>query len=93
MINKLKKGKGDLIAYPLKKGKRSDIAYCGAYQTSKEKDSDQTTASVQWAVNKGNKSLEEALNHWFTPHILATSKRKKRGYFQKDLSSTKYMLL
>lgn len=85
MINKLKKGKGDLIAYPLKKGKRNDIAYCGAYQTVKEKDSNQTAASVQWAVNKGNKSLEEALNHWFTPHILANVQKEEKKILSEGL--------
>lgn len=70
MINKLKNGKGDLIAFPLKKNDRKDIEYCGAEDSGKK---------VQWAVTKGNTSLAEALNSWFSPELLShvTSEEKK----------------
>ncbi len=70
MIRKLKDGKGDLIAFPLRKGEQKDIEYCGAQDE---------TQKTQWAVSQGNTSLAEALNAWFSPEMLkrVTAEEKK----------------
>lgn len=71
MVDKLIKGEGDLIAYPLSKNNKN-LIYCGA---KNEKN------NAQWAVNKENTLLAKALNDWYTPTLLAEVKKEEQYAF------------
>lgn len=77
MINKLKDGKGDLIAYPLTKDERKDIDYCGA---------EDAAGKVQWAVCQGNTSLAEALDAWFSPDMLKSVSAEEKNILARRLN-------
>lgn len=66
MIQKLEKGEGDVIAYPLSKKTKARIRFCGAYD-----------GDNQWAVQSENKSLADTLNHWFKPQYIAEMKEEE----------------
>lgn len=77
MLNKLKTGKGDLIAYPLNnRQKREGVSYCGAVDKK---------LGVQWAVKEGNISLADALDDWFEPSMLQNVKSEEKKILAQGL--------
>lgn len=77
MLNKLKSGKGDLIAYPLNNHQKlAGVTYCGAIDK---------LIGVQWAVNKDNASLAQALNDWYQPEMLQSVKKEEKKILAQGL--------
>lgn len=77
MLNKLKSGKGDLIAYPLNNHQKlAGVTYCGAIDKS---------IGAQWVVNKDNASLAQALNDWYQPEMLQSVKKEEKKILAQGL--------
>lgn len=78
MINKLKQGDADIIAYPMANDKNGLLA------------AGPTTDSLktQWMVNKDNKALADTLNKWFKPTFIAQVK-KEETFFLSTRSITR----
>ena len=69
MISKLEKGEGDVIAVPLpRKDTKGKLLFCGVTPDS---------TRTQWAVQEGNKSLADSLNHWFRPYMIAKVRQEE----------------
>lgn len=71
MIQRITKGEGDLIAVTLPPDNKQ-LLYCGAKDVKSNK---------QWAVDKNNKGLADALNQWYSPQILAEVKKEEQYAF------------
>ncbi|MFZ1235878.1 MAG: transglycosylase SLT domain-containing protein [Prevotella sp.] len=67
LISRLKKGDGDVIAFPLPKGQK-DLLYTGPTDG---------TGKSQWAVKKGNQELADTLNRWFKPEMIAQMQKEE----------------
>lgn len=67
LVARLKKGDGDVVAFPLPKSSRG-IRFCGVGVDS---------LNVQWAVQKDNGELADTLNHWFRPQMIAEVKQEE----------------
>ena len=70
MIQKLKQGKGDIIAYPLSLQEQKGLLACGMQVDS---------AKTSWVVAPDNKQLADTLNHWFKPQMI-DEMRKEENY-------------
>ncbi len=68
MVEKLKNGEGDLVAFFLPK-RVGDVVFCGPAPSS---------GNAQWAVQKGNEELADTLNRWFKPTLLAKIKAEEQ---------------
>ena len=68
MVQRLQKGEGDVIAFPLQKTD-SGLIYCGYAKDSLN--------SSQWAVREGNTELADTLNGWFRPELVAEIKKEE----------------
>ena len=68
MVEKLKNGEGDLVAFFLPK-RVGGVAFCGPMPAS---------GNAQWAVQKGNDELADTLNRWFKPTLLAKIKAEEQ---------------
>lgn len=78
MINKLKQGDADIIAYPLANDKNGLLAAGPSTDSLK----------TQWKVNKDNKALADTLNKWFKPTFIAQVK-KEETFFLSTRSITR----
>lgn len=67
MVERLKKGDADIVAFPLPKA-FSGVSYAGVGTAD---------GKCQWAVQQGNKELADSLNHWFTPDMIAKTKKEE----------------
>ncbi len=74
MINKLKEGDADLIAFLLPKGRaeKSGLKPCGVLSGD---------GKAQWAVASGNRSLADTLNRWLDKNLYAEVQREERAIF------------
>lgn len=70
MVNRLKNGEADMIAFMLPEKASYGLQFCGA-----------DGEAGRWAVNKGNKQLAEALNRWYKPQMMAQVKNEERFLF------------
>ena len=68
MVEKLKNGEGDLVAFFLPK-RVGGVFFCGPAPSS---------GNAQWAVQKGNEELADTLNRWFKPTLLAKIKAEEQ---------------
>ncbi len=68
MVEKLKNGEGDLVAFFLPK-RVGGVVFCGPAPSS---------GNAQWAVQKGNEELADTLNRWFKPTLLAKIKAEEQ---------------
>ena len=68
MVNRLKAGDADIIAFPLLR-RYKDIEYCGMKADS---------LHAQWAVKEGNDELADSLNNWFKPGMIAAMKKEEK---------------
>ncbi len=78
MVEKLRKGEGDVIAFPLKP-EYKDIRYCGLRDSSQ---------GSRWAVRESNIELADSLDTWYTPRLVAKI-RKEEAFFLSDRSVTR----
>lgn len=69
MVDKLKNGDADIIAFQLPKKDENDFLPCG-YSI----DSLQTS----WAVNGSSKELADSINSWYTPKLIASIKHEEQ---------------
>lgn len=67
MLNRLRNGDADLIAFQLPKGIKG-LDYCGAYDGKR---------GTQWAVRNGNSELADTLSRWFRPDMAQRVKREE----------------
>lgn len=74
MIEKLRNGDADIIAYQLPKNNK-ELIYCGV-EDNKDK--------TQWAVSNTNASLADALNDWYNPRMLIDVKREEQYIFSSQ---------
>lgn len=74
MIQKLRKGDADIIAFPLPKDMKDTkgLRFCGL---ADEK------ANVAWAVSADNPTLADSLDHWFRPALIAQVKQRESFIF------------
>ena len=70
MVNRLKHGDADLIAFllPEKTAKNDSLLSCGVRNDS---------LKVAWAVQSTNKELADTLNRWYKPGLLAEIKKEE----------------
>lgn len=73
LIQKLKRGEGDVAAYMIDKNlfRGSELLFCGPQVD---------TLSQQWVVSSDKPMLAEAINHWFRPHLLSRIKSEESYY-------------
>lgn len=74
MIEKLKNGDADLIAYMLPQNNKN-LIYCGVEDNKN---------NTRWAVNSANKSLADALDEWYNPKLLAEVKKEEQYIFSSQ---------
>ncbi|MDY6206669.1 MAG: transglycosylase SLT domain-containing protein [Prevotella sp.] len=76
MLNKLEKGEGDIIVYPLGKAMAKDprLIFCGA-------PSDSANAAARWAVSASNKALADSIDQWYRPERLAQVQQEERQIY------------
>lgn len=74
MIEKLRNGDADIIAYQLPQNNK-ELIYCGV-KDNKDK--------TQWAVSNTNASLADALNDWYNPRMLIDVKREEQYIFSSQ---------
>ena len=76
MIQKLKQGKGDIIAYPLSLQEQKGLLACGMQVDS---------AKTSWVVAPDNKQLADTLNHWFKPQMIDEMRKEENSDHGKHL--------
>lgn len=69
MVCRLKRGDADLISCPIDKRmlRKEGLVACGAGNDS-----------AQWAVRADSRELAQALDHWYSPKLLADVQREER---------------
>lgn len=67
MINRLRRGEGDLIVYNMK-GEPKDLKAIGIHTDS---------ASTGWLVKNGSKELADSMRTWFKPEMVAQLKKQE----------------
>lgn len=80
MIDRLKKGDGDIAACLLPKTQQN-LLYSGPRVDS---------LNTQWAVRKGNTELAESLNQWFEPQMIAQT-RQEESFMLSTRSITRHV--
>lgn len=80
MVDRLKKGDGDIIAFQLPKNIKG-IAYAGAGVDS---------LKTQWAVREDSKELADTLNSWFRPDMIGKMK-KEEAFLLSTRSITRHV--
>ena len=79
MIEKLRKGEGDIVCYPISKkeiGKGSDFVSCGMKDDK----------GLSWIVRKSNEQLASRADEWFKPEIIAKTRKE-----MTDILTTGYV--
>ena len=72
MVDRLKKGEADLIAFMIPKKEAKGLRLCGARIDS---------LATGWAVKEGNTELAKALDSWYKPQIMAQVKNEEKYLF------------
>ncbi len=67
MVERLKKGDADIVAFPLPKT-FGGISYAGAKLAG---------GKAQWAVQQGNRELADSLDRWFRPDMIAKTMKEE----------------
>ncbi len=69
LVNRLRKGDGDLIAFPLKRDVKGgdSLLFCGP-----------NNEKWQWAVTTDNKELADTLNRWFADDMIHSIRVRER---------------
>lgn len=80
MVERLKKGDADIIAFQLPK-RFKNITYAGAGVDS---------LKTQWAVRQDSKELADTLNRWFKPDMIAKMK-KEEAFLLSTRSITRHV--
>lgn len=70
MVNRLKQGDGDLIAFQLPRSVKG-VVFAGAKID---------TSRTAWAVKPSSKALADTLNRWFSPKLMADVKQQESFY-------------
>lgn len=75
MVDKLKKGEGDIILLPIRKDiEGSDsLVFCGPEQDN-----------AQWAVMAYNKELADTINRWFNPEMIAEAEKLEAEILENE---------
>lgn len=71
MVERLKKGEGDIVAYQLPESIKG-LRFCGYGVDS---------LHTSWAVNKGNNEFADSLSKWFDPKMIAQIKREENFFY------------
>lgn len=72
MVDRLKKGEADLIAFMIPKKTAKGLLLCGARVD---------TLDTGWAVKEGNTELAKALDSWYKPQMMAQVKNEEKYLF------------
>ncbi len=102
MLNRLRNGEGDIIAFPVNKEQQKGFFACnvtGTKQETKTSNSkatqgkpsqNQTTANGSWLVAKDNTELAKAVNAWYKPEMFAETE-KQQHYLLTTGSVTRHV--
>lgn len=91
MLERLKNGEGDIIAFPIESKSYAGFIPCGVKNSKPTKGSQgikvQTTS---WLVAKDNTELAEAINAWYKPGMYAETE-KRQNYLLTTGSVTRHI--
>lgn len=76
MLERLKNGEGDIIAFPVNNKNISSFIPCGVKGEKLQKGSLEKT-KTSWLVAKDNKDLANAVNAWYKPEMYAETKKRE----------------
>lgn len=102
MLDRLRNGEGDIIAFPVNKEQQKGFLACNVTDTKQKPESDNgkapqgkssqntTTANGSWLVAKDNTELAKAVNAWYKPEMFAETE-KQQHYFLTTGSVTRHV--
>lgn len=76
MLERLKNGEGDVVAFPMSKDSAKDFIHCGVKE-GKAAAKDKSISQVSWLVAKDNTELAEALDKWYRSGMYAETEKQQ----------------
>ena len=91
MLQRLRNGEGDIIAFPIDSIRQAGFTPCGVGGTKTEKSKENKGRSRgSWLVAKDNKELAKAVNTWYKPEMYAETE-KRQNYLLTTGSVTRHV--
>lgn len=75
MLNRLRNGEGDVIAFPVGKERQEGFIACSIDDAGQAKEPKK--GSGAWLVARGNTELAKAIKAWYKPEMFAETKRQQ----------------
>lgn len=91
MLQRLKDGEGDIIAFPVNNNKQAGFLPCGVGTVAEQEDGKRKGKTQgTWLVAKDNAELARAVNAWYKPGMLAETE-KQQNYLLTTGSVTRHV--
>lgn len=91
MLQRLKNGEGDIVAFPVNSNRQTGFISCGVGQEAFAKENKHTShQQATWLVAADNKDLAKAIDAWYKPEMFAETK-KQQNYLLTTGSVTRHV--